>query len=133
MSNKAKVLIFDIETSPNLAYVWGKWKQNIYSGQFLEKSYIMSFAAKWLDNDEIIYFDNRHNNDKQLVRELYKLLDEADVVVAHNGKKFDLPRVLGRGLVHGLMPPSPYHVVDTLLVARRRFGFLSNSLADLCE
>lgn len=128
-----KVLIFDIETAPNLAYVWGKWKQNIYSKQFVEKSYIMSFAAKWLHSDEVIYVDNRHNDDRQLVKELYKLLDEADVVVAHNGDKFDLPTVLGRGVVHGFKPPSPYHSVDTLKVARRKFRFLSNSLADLCE
>ena len=127
-----KVLIFDIETSPNLAYVWGKWKQNVHDNQFLEKSYIMSFAAKWLGEDEVIYVDNRRNNDKKLIEELYKLLDQADVVVAHNGKKFDLPRVLGRGLVHGLKPPSPYHTVDTLLVARRRFGFISNTLDNLC-
>ena len=127
-----KVLIFDIETAPNLAYVWGAWKQNVSSKQVVEKSYIMSFAAKWLDSEEVIYVENRRNNDKALVKKLYKLLDEADVVVAHNGKRFDLPRVLGRGLVHGFPPPSPYQIVDTLLVARRRFGFMSNRLGDLC-
>ena len=117
-----KTLIFDIETSPNLAYVWGKWKQNVGDNQFVEKSYIMSFAAKWLHDDEIIYTDNRHNDDKKLVGELYDLLDQADVVVAHNGKRFDLPKVLGRGIVHGYTPPSPYAIVDTLLVARKKFA-----------
>jgi DNA polymerase elongation subunit (family B) len=132
IKDKSKVLIFDVETSPNLAYVWGKWKQNIYSPQFVEKSYLMSFAAKWLGDDEIIYVDNRNNDDRALVKTLYDLLDEADLVVAHNGDKFDLPTVLGRGIVHGYKPPSPYHSVDTLKVARKKFRFLSNSLADLC-
>lgn len=132
MTNK-KILIFDIETAPNLAWVWGKWKQNISSGQFVEKSYIMSFAAKWLHSDEVIYIDNRHNDDRELVKTLYNLLDEADVVVAHNGDKFDLPTVIGRGVVHGFKPPSPYHSVDTLKVSRKKFRFLSNSLADLCQ
>lgn len=127
-----KTLIFDIETSPNLAYVWGKWKQNVGDNQFVEKSYIMSFAAKWLNDDEIIYLDNRHNDDRQLVGSLYGLLDQADVVVAHNGKRFDLPKVLGRGIVHGFTPPSPYAIVDTLLVARKKFAFTSNTLANLC-
>lgn len=128
-----KVLIFDIESSPNLAYTWGKWKQNIYSNQFVEKSYLMSFAAKWLDSDEIIYVDNRHNDDTTLVKTLFDLFDEADVVVAHNGDKFDIPKVMGRGIVHGFKPPSPFHSVDTLKVARKKFKFLSNSLADLCD
>ena len=128
----SKILIFDIETAPNLAYVWGKWKQNIYSNQYVSKSYIMSFAAKWLDSDEIIYEDNRSNDDSKIVKTLFDLFDEADVVVAHNGDRFDIPRVTGRGIVHGYKPPSPYHSVDTLKVARKKFGFLSNSLADLC-
>ncbi len=130
---KKKVLLFDIETSPHIAYVWSAWKQNVSGKQFIEKSYLMSFAAKWLDDERVIYVENRHNNDRHLVGELYRLLDEADVVVAHNGKKFDLPKVLGRGLVHGFKPPSPYHTVDPLLVARKRFGFVSNRLADLCH
>lgn len=127
-----KILIFDVETAPNLAYVWGKWKQNIGSNMFVSKSYIMSFAAKWLGDDEIIYIENRHGDDTHLVSRMYELFDEADVVVAHNGNKFDIPRILGRGLVHGFKPPSPYHKVDTLLVARKKFGFVSNTLADLC-
>lgn len=27
---KANILIFDIETAPLKAYVWSRWKQNIY-------------------------------------------------------------------------------------------------------
>lgn len=128
-----KVLIFDVESAPNLVWCWGAWKQNISSKQFVEKSYIMSFAAKWLGSDDIIYVENRHNNDYQLVSQLYDLFDQCDVAVAHNGRKFDVPKVMGRGLVHGLKPPSPFHQVDTLLVARKKFGFVSNRLGDLCE
>ena len=130
---KAKILIIDIETAPNLAYVWGAWKQNVGQNQWLKKSYIMSFAAKWHGSDEVIYEDNRKNDDKKLVSVLFKLLDEADIVVAHNGRKFDLPVIVGRGVVHGFTPPSPYRIVDTLETARKEFRFVSNSLANLCE
>lgn len=129
----ARILILDIETSPNLAYVWGQWKQNIGGNMFIEKSYIMSFAAKWLDEKKVFYEENRHADDKKLVEALFVLLDEADIVIAHNGDKFDLPRITGRGLVHGLKPPSPYHTIDTLKVARRKFGFLSNKLSELAK
>lgn len=128
-----KILILDIETAPNIAYVWGAWKQNIGQKMWMEKAHIMSFAAKWLNEEKIIYEENRKSNDKRLVESMFKLLDQADVVVAHNGKSFDLPIILGRGLIHGLRPPSPYHIVDTLTVARREFRFVSNSLANITE
>lgn len=129
----AKILILDIETAPNIAYVWGAWKQNIGQNQWKEKSHIMSFVAKWLDEDAIYYEENRGGNDKTIVGKLFKMLDEADIVVAHNGDKFDLPVILGRGLVHGLTPPSPYHTIDTCRIARRRFRFANNTLVNLAE
>lgn len=131
----AKILILDIETAPNIAYVWGAWKQNVGQNQWIEKSHIMSFAAKWLgkEDDDIIYVDNRTDDDSLIVAVLYQLLDEADIVVAHNGQKFDLPVIIGRGVVHGYTPPSPYFVVDTFQTARRELRLVSNSLANLCE
>lgn len=129
--NKSKILIIDIETAPNIAYVWGAWKQNIGQNQWKEKGHIMSFAAKWVGSDEIIYEENRKSNDKRIVKAIFKLLDEADIVVAHNGDKFDLPTIRGRGLANGLAPYSPVHTVDTCRLARRLFRFTSNSLANL--
>lgn len=129
----ARILILDIETAPNIAYVWGAWKQNVGQNQWVQKSHIMSFAAKWLGEPRIFYNECRKADDRELVRNIYDLLDEADIVVAHNGVKFDLPVVIGRGVVHGYKPPSPYYTVDTLLVARRELRLVSNSLANLCS
>ena len=129
----AKILLLDIETAPHKAYVWGAWKQNVGGNQWVRKGYMMCYTAKWLDSDTIIYKEQRKENDKKLVKSLFKLLDEADIVVAHNAKRFDLHTILGRGLVHGFPPPSPYHIVDTLLVARREFRFVSNALANLAH
>lgn len=130
---KAKILILDIETAPNLAYVWGAWKQNVGQNQWVKQSHIMSYAAKWLGDDNIFYEENRDGDDYNLVFNLFTLLHSADIVVAHNGQKFDLPTILGRGAVHNLLPPSPYFVVDTCLSARKEFRLMSNSLANLCE
>lgn len=128
-----KILILDIETAPNIAYVWGAWKQDIGQKQWIQKTHILSYAAKWLDNEKIFYEENRKKNDRKIVQSLFKLLDEADIVVAHYGKKFDLPSIIGRGIIHGLKPPSPYHIVDTKEVAAKEFRLVSNSLANLCE
>jgi len=129
----AKVLILDIETSPNVAYVWRFFKENVGAKQVLENGQILSFASKWLGEDAITYQDVSNDSEKFMMSILINLLDQADIVVAHNGDKFDLPHIQGRALVLGLKPPSPYKVVDTVKVARYEFNFPSNSLEYLAK
>lgn len=126
--NTPKILIVDCETSPNVAYVWRFWKQNISPKQVLEHTDIMSFAAKWLGSGEIFYEENRNNDDRRVVSRLCELLDEADMAVAHNGANFDFKQIRARALVNGIKPPSPFKVIDTYKIAKKEFGFASNSL-----
>lgn len=123
-----KITILDIETAPKVAYVWRFFKENISPKQVLEHGHIMSFAAKELGKDGIIYHENRKEDDKKLIEKLVHILDESDLVVAHYGDGFDLPQIRGRALVHGIKPPSPVKVVDTKRIAAKQFGFPSNSL-----
>lgn len=129
----AKILILDIETAPNIAYVWRFYKENVGAKQVLENSFIMSFAAKWLGEDEVFYFSADEYGEKNIVWGLIQLLDMADIVVAHNGDSFDLPSINGRAMVHGLVPPSPYRTIDTRRVAKYEFNFPSNSLEYLAN
>lgn len=123
-----RILILDIETTPNLAYVWRFFKENVGAKQVVEHTEIMSFAYKWLGEPQVHYYDTQYTNEANILPFLLEALDEADIVVAHNGNKFDLPTIQGRALVAGLKPPSPYKTVDTLLSARYEFNFPSNSL-----
>lgn len=125
---KSRILVADIETSPAKVYVWKFWKENVAPKQVIEHPHIMSFAAKWLGEDEIFYYESRTSNDKALVEKLCYFLDQADMVVAHNGVNFDLPKIRARALVHKLTPPSPVKIIDTLKIARAEFGFSGNSL-----
>lgn len=130
----ARILVLDIETAPHVAYVWGPWKQNIPNPMMISRSWIMTFSAKWLGEEEIFVEVCRDpNKEADIIAALLALLDEADFVVAHNGQKFDLPRILGGAIKHGFTPPSPYRVLDTCLVARREFGFAHNTLDALCQ
>jgi hypothetical protein len=131
-----KILILDIETAPALADVWGLWKQNVSLDMLRKSGYIMSYSAKWLGEDKIYYKDCRRKlqeDEKWVVKGLLELLDEADIVVAHNGDKFDLPWIRGRALYHKLDIPSPYKQVDTLKTARLEFRLLSNKLEYLAN
>jgi DNA polymerase elongation subunit (family B) len=130
----AKILTFDVETSPVEAYVWGLWDQNIPIDFVKTDWTIFSYAAKWLHKKTVMYADtggrgkDKVRDDKRLVRALRDLLDEADVVVAQNGKKFDVRKVNARMIEHGIAPPSPYKVIDTMLVSRKYFNFTSQKL-----
>lgn len=129
----AKILVLDIETSPKLAYVWRFFKENISAKQVKEHGHILSFAAKWLGDDKVVYEENRKADDRAIVEKMIYYLDQADIVVAHNGARFDLPQIRARALVHGLNPPSPVKIVDTYKVAVKEFSFPSNSLEYLTE
>jgi hypothetical protein len=130
-----KILFIDIETFPKMAYVWEFWKVNISPKQVLDHGHIMSAAWIWNNDPDqyVSYMENRQDDDTDIVRLLITLLDEADIVVGHNVKRFDTATINARALVLGLEPPSPYKVVDTYQIAKSRFKFESNSLEYLTK
>lgn len=125
----ARILFFDLESSPNVGYSWGKWEQNII--EFLSESQMLCYAFAWNDGKVKVRTVLEYGNEKALITSLWELLNEADVVVAHNGRQFDIKYSNGRFLEHNLPPPQNYQVVDTLLTARSKFKFNSNKLDDL--
>lgn len=123
-----KILLLDLETAPNLATVWGLFKQNISLNQLIDSSYTLCWAAKWYGEDTI-YFDSIHRSTpRQMTRRIHKMLNEADAVVHYNGKKFDIPTLNRDFLLQGLTPPSPYKQIDLLTTVRTQFRAPSNKL-----
>jgi hypothetical protein len=64
---------------------------------------------------------------------MWKLFDDADIIIAQNGKKFDIPKMNTRFWKYGMPRPSSYKIIDTLDAARRAFGMTYNSLDYLGE
>lgn len=135
-----KILIYDIETSPLISYTWGTFKQNVI--KVIQESHILCFAYKWLGEDKthivaLPQFKGQYKvdptNDVKLIEKLHSLFDEADIVIAHNGDRFDQRKSKARFLVHGLKPPSPFRTIDTLKVARKHFALHSKKLDALGE
>jgi DNA polymerase elongation subunit (family B) len=124
-----RVLLLDIESAPTKAHVWGRWKQNVGLSQVLSEGYMLTYSAKWLGDDLIMCNRiKRAEDDKTIVEELAGLIDQADLIVAHNLVKFDWPTIKTRMVFHGMLPPKPVRVVDTLQIAKKAFRFPSNSL-----
>jgi hypothetical protein len=136
-----KVLILDIETTPIISYTWGLFDQNVALNQVIEDWSILSWAAKWLDSDKVFYSDTRNEknprNDKNLLKEIWKLLDQADIVVGQNSTAFDIKKLNARFILNGMNPPSSFRQIDTMRIAKRHFKFTSNKLEymskNLCE
>lgn len=123
-----RILLLDIETSPNTAHVWGLFKQNISLNQLLDSSYVLCWAAKWY-GEETVFFDSVYNSHpKLMLGRIHKLLEEADAVVHYNGTRFDIPTLNKEFLLNNMNPPAPYKQMDLLKVARNQFKFPSNKL-----
>lgn len=65
---------------------------------------------------------------KNMIKEVYKLVNEADVVIGYNLDAFDMKILSKEFVLMGLDPPTPYKTVDLLKVVRQRFRFTSNKL-----
>jgi hypothetical protein len=63
-----------------------------------------------------------------MLAEFSEVISEADLLVYHNGDRFDLPNIKTRCLFHGLPPFPESKSLDTLKVARAKFRFNSNKL-----
>ena len=137
-NNAPKILFFDIETTPMVSYTWGRWHQNVSLEQTVQESYMLCWSASWMHSTEV-FGDSLtpeeayRGDDNRIVESLWKLVDEADIIVAYNGIDFDVKKINGMFFTHGLNPPSPYKVVDPCRVARNKFGFSSNKMDALAK
>ena len=132
-----KLLTVDIETLPITASVWGLFDQNVGLSMVQDDWAMLSFAAKWYGKRKTFYDDTRAaagiRDDKDIVAQLVALLDEADVVIGHNVKKFDMKKLRARAVQHGLKPFREPKIVDTMLMARSVGAFTSNKLEYLTK
>lgn len=133
----AKILFGDIETSFGTSLHFNQWGVNLGVKHQIVESHCLSHAWAWNDGEiqgSILTREEVLNrDDSRLALELWTLLDECDIYVAHNGKKFDIRKINGYFLKHGLPPPSPYKVQDTMQMSRRKFGLPFHSLAYLAK
>lgn len=127
-----KILALDIETAPILAHVWGLWENNVALNQIQRDWFVLSFCAKFIGEEIVHYKDQRKcrdvTNDKQVIKAIHKLISEADILLSHNGDRFDLKKLNSRFIYYGLEPIPPKQSIDTLKIAKKFFSFTSNKL-----
>lgn len=130
---KLRVLFLDIETAPLLAHAWRVWKENIGKDQLINDSFMLCWAAKWDDSDEVLtdrltQKELLNQDSTRITQSMAELIREADVVVAHNADRFDLATINAEIMLHDLEPLGPTQTIDTLKIAKQNFRFPRYSL-----
>lgn len=124
--------MLDIETAPHRVYTWGLFKQNIALNQIQEAGYTLSWAAKWYGEKKVMFSSIREGK-KTMLRGIYDLVSEADVVVHYYGSHFDMPTLNQEWLANGFRPPAPYIQIDLINTVKKRFRLPSNKLSYIAE
>jgi len=134
------VIVLDVENAFTKAGVWRMWKQDIHMNAITEEWYMLSWALKRLFSDpkdmvsDVLTPEEAiKGDDKRIMESIWEYVDAADIIIGHNLERFDIPKINTRCVINGLPPPMPFQTVDTLIAARRNFGFTSNKLDYLAK
>jgi len=136
------ILLWDIETLPNMGFHWGMWKQNIMGNQIIQQGEMLCISYKWLHSTkvhnlspiDVPYFKkDAYAFSGWLAERFIPVLEKADFAVAHNGDAFDYKKLKAYSIIHQL-PPFKVRKVDTLKMAKAT-GFFpkGNKLDNLAE
>lgn len=128
-----KILLLDIETLPIEAKVWGVWKQDIQPQQIKKDWSIVCWAAKWLFEPKgfgavVSPEEAIGRKEGSILEEIWQAMNEAHIVITHNGDEFDIKKLNTKFLIAGLPKPGYYKSIDTLKIARDNFSFTYNKL-----
>jgi len=134
-----KVLVWDIETSHTVLAKFSLYPEYTSPKNILKDWYIISGSWKWLGKKKV--YNTLKNttignfeDDESVVAALSDIVQEADLLVHHNGDKFDLKKLNTRIIKHKLPPMKNKPLtIDTLKEAKKHFAFTSNKLDYLGE
>lgn len=129
-----RVLLFDIETLPLEVYTWQLHHNDYIPHENIIKDWSLScWSAKWLLEPEmygavVTGREAKRRDDERILKPLWKLINQADVVIGQNSNKFDIKKINTRFLFYGMGDTMPYVSIDTLSASRSKFGFTSFKL-----
>jgi hypothetical protein len=90
-------------------------------------------SARQYGSKEPLFVSEWGDGREAMLQQLWDAYDKAHLVYGHNVDRFDTKNLNAEWLTLGLMPPSPFKILDTLKEARKTFGFESNTLASLTK
>lgn len=128
-----KIFTFDIETSPHLSFHWRRWQENIPRANTVAESKMICWAAKEYGEKEVEFSSEWEDGEDFMLRRLWTIMDEADVIIGFNSDKFDIKRVNTEFWLRGWDAPSPYQSIDLYKQVKRNFALSSSRLKDILK
>jgi hypothetical protein len=132
--DSARILLLDVETAPMEVYTWTLMNVGYINPNNVIKDWsLLTWSAKWLFEPDVMSQrvtgeEAIARNDASILGELWTLVDEANIIIAHNGARFDVRKINARFAQNGLTPPLPFRIIDTLKVTRQQFALSSYKL-----
>lgn len=127
MSNKPRLLFLDIEWSAVKAYVWRAWDENVMPDQIIEDGGLLCICFKFSDEPDYQFYSEWEDGKFEMLRRTRQAIIEADAVVTYNGDKYDLPKISGELLRHGMKPLPQVTSIDLIKNIKKQ-GFFMNRL-----
>ncbi len=129
--NRIKILLLDLELTFAIYYAYPSKREQYLSDKNIWHDEVSTYVIKITDDKK--QFKKDFRNDKIIAIKLHELMEEADVIVAHNGDNFDIKHANTLFRKHRLGPIPKRKSIDTLKVARKYFAFPGNSLDSLSK
>lgn len=132
--NKPVVMFWDIETSLIIATTFSLFPERLPHDGILQDWFIISGAwkkagEKQVHSVSVADFKRKAvDDDYEVCKALREALEGVDILIHHNGDKFDMKRLTARLIYHGLPPLPKITTIDTLKEARKVAQFTSNRL-----
>lgn len=128
-----KIFIADIETSLMLLEAFSLWDKYIPHESIHRDWHLLTWAGMYLHDDKM-YGDRltsreaKHGDDSRIMQSLWYHLHNSDIIIAHNGERFDLKKIQVRMMINNIPPYSPVRSIDTLKHVKKIAGHTSNRL-----
>lgn len=129
-----KIVTIDIERMPNVGFFWHPRTRDgwISETMVMEPSRMISFAAKVL-NGPVFFSSEYHHGREQMLKSLWTVMDEADILITYNGKRFDVPHIAGELRDNGFKSYRPFKQIDLLQSVKQKFGYDYKTLASVAS
>jgi DNA polymerase elongation subunit (family B) len=123
-------LVFDIEVSPAIYWLWkGGYGINVPTGNLIKEPAVICISYQWENDPKIHTLKwDKNQSDKAMLKKFIPILQSAGTVIGHNSDSFDIKWLRTRCMFWRLPCPPDFITIDTWKQAKKYFRLQGNGL-----